>query len=100
MAAPRSQPLLLLVVVLVLQATLVRWPPPVASRLVVGAFVVARAPLSRPRFHQQHRSTLVMMAGKAKAPSGLSLEQVSSKLKFEVTDLDEGVYGLDSKVRG
>lgn len=89
MAAPRSQPLLLLLVVLVLQAA-----------LVVRAFVVARAPLSRPRFHQQHRSTLVMMAGKAKAPSGLSLEQVSSKLKFEVTDLDEGVYGLDSKVRG
>jgi hypothetical protein len=39
----------------------------------------------------------VVMAA-AKAPSGLSLEQVASKLKFEVTDLDEGIYGLDSKV--
>lgn len=40
------------------------------------------------------------MTARQKAPTGLTLDQVSSKLKFEVTDLDEGIYGLESKVWG
>lgn len=82
MTRPRSlSPLLLLLLLLLLQ-----------TALVVRAFV-ARSSLPRPR--QQ----LVLMASSPKPPTGLSLEQVSSKLKFEVTDLDEGIYGLESKVR-
>ena len=83
MTRPRSlSPLLPLLLLLLL----------LHAALVVQAFV-ARVSLPRPR--QQ----LVLMASSPKAPTGLSLEQVSSKLKFEVTDLDEGIYGLESKVR-
>ncbi len=63
--------------------------------LVVGAtqaFVVV-SPVPR----QQRSAALRMMATRPKAANGLTLDQVSSKLKFEVTDLDEGIYGLESK---
>jgi hypothetical protein len=30
-------------------------------------------------------------------PPPLTLEEISNKIKFEITDLDAGAYGLESK---
>lgn len=56
-------------------------------------------PTQQPRQRQRRIGRAAIVMGAERAPTGLSLDDVSSKLKFEVTDLDEGIYGLDSKVR-
>lgn len=85
--------------------TMARRPALLLLLLLVAAAVITTTVGFRslqPR-QQQHRQQRHWRKGRVvmreRAPTGLTLDEVSSKLKFEVTDLDEGIYGLESKVR-
>ena len=55
------------------------------------------AATARPHHAHQRRQTRLFMTAAANHNNPLSLEEISQKIKFEVTDLDAGAYGLESK---
>lgn len=78
-----------------------------ACSTVTQAFVHLPAPFlsspspatatARPHHAHQCRQTHLFMTTSANHNNLLSLEEISQKIKFEVTDLDAGAYGLESK---
>ncbi len=94
MAPPSTRSLLLAALLAcsaVIQA-LVHLPVPSFSSPAGPAAATAR-----PHHAHQRRQTRLFMTAAANHNNPLSLEEISQKIKFEVTDLDAGVYGLESK---
>lgn len=92
--APRSTRSVLLTAFFVCGAVtqaFVRLPaPPISSPATAAA-------TARSHHAHRHPTTRLFMTAAAYHNNPLSLEEISQKIKFEVTDLDAGAYGLESK---